>query len=74
MTCHILSCSHAECFTDPQVVEKEKGALVHSSSIQSTDSSLGTETKRAVRFEEVSQKSLCQIAHKFIQSFEHIRT
>ena len=62
MTCHGLRCNHDECFTVLQFVEKEKGALVHSSSIQSTDSSSGTETKRAVRFEEVSQKLLCKIA------------
>ena len=62
MTCHGLCRNHDQCSTGLQVVEKEKGPLVHSSSIQSTDSSSGTETKRAVRFEEVSQKLLCQIA------------
>ena len=43
-------------FIDLQVVEREKGALVHSASIQSTDSSSGTDTKRTVHFEEVRRK------------------
>ena len=70
--CHELSSNHNECSNGLQVLEKEKGALVHSSSIQSTDSSSGTDTKRTVHFEEVSQKLLCRIAHNFILSSEHI--